>query len=286
MTSNAGEGRGLARSLVLVLGIAVLLGLAGALVGMRAFAAQAPPEELSNEELLSRVARATGDPPAFSASLTVEQSVIPAQLLEAAGQGSGFAASGPQSARVWYGGPDKLTRRAAGRERRQDLRPQWREGLGVQRRHQHPQDRRASPGATASETARHRGPADPRGGRQDAGRARPDERADPGEPIAYAGREAYVLDAQPQRRGLDARGSRTRPHRLRDLPAAASSPYTPRAKPDPVFSWRVSGLDVGPVPAERFDFQAPPGARVIPFEQGQEERREPGMRAKAPSPRK
>ena len=42
MTSNASEGRGLARSLVLVLGIAVLLGLAGALVGMRALAAQAP----------------------------------------------------------------------------------------------------------------------------------------------------------------------------------------------------------------------------------------------------
>ena len=89
MTSNAGEGRGLARSLVLVLGIAVLFGLAGALVGMRALAAQAPPEELSDDELLSRVARATGDPPAFSASITVEQNVLPAQLLEASGQEGG-----------------------------------------------------------------------------------------------------------------------------------------------------------------------------------------------------
>jgi hypothetical protein len=109
MTGNAGEGRGLARSLVLVLGIAVTLGLAGALLGMRAFAAQAPPEELSDDELLSRVAGATGDPPPFSASITVEQSVLPAQLLEASGQQGGPPAlSGPLSARVWYGGPTQL----------------------------------------------------------------------------------------------------------------------------------------------------------------------------------
>jgi hypothetical protein len=49
MTSSAGDGRRTARSLVLVLGIAALLGLGAGLIGVRAFAAQAPPEELSNE---------------------------------------------------------------------------------------------------------------------------------------------------------------------------------------------------------------------------------------------
>ena len=38
----------------------------------------------------------------------------------------------------------QASRRAAGRERRQDLRARWREGLGLRRRHQHPQDRRAA----------------------------------------------------------------------------------------------------------------------------------------------
>ncbi len=48
-----------------------------------------------------------------------------------------------------------------------------------------------------------------------------------------------------------------------------------------MFSWRVSNLDVGPIPAERFDFQVPPGAEVIPFDEGKEERPEPEMRAGA-----
>ena len=94
--------------LALGLGLAAILVLVGALAGLRTMAASASPEELSNGELLSRVARAPETAPDFSASLTVEQSVIPAQLLEAAGQESGFAASGPQTVRLWYGGPDRV----------------------------------------------------------------------------------------------------------------------------------------------------------------------------------
>src|SRR5829696_5367957 len=94
--------------LALTLGIAAVLAVVGALAGLRLMAAPASPEKLSNEKLLSRVSRAPEKAPDFSATLTVEQSLIPAQLLEAAGQESGFAASGPQTARLWYGGPDKL----------------------------------------------------------------------------------------------------------------------------------------------------------------------------------
>jgi hypothetical protein len=54
-----------------------------------------------------------------------------------------------------------------------------------------------------------------------------------------------------------------------------------QGKPDPVFSWSVSSLDVDTVPAERFQFQTPPGARVIPFEEGREANSNPDMRAGA-----
>ena len=59
------------------------------------------------------------------------------------------------------------------------------------------------------------------------------------------------------------------------------APSYAQGKPDPVFSWRVSSLDVGAVPAERFQFQAPPGARVIPFEKDREGHSKPGMRTGA-----
>jgi outer membrane lipoprotein-sorting protein len=107
VTSNnvGGHGR---MWLALILGLAAVLAVVGALAGLRVMAATASPEKLSNAELLSKVARAPEAAPDFSASLTVEQSLIPAQLLEAAGQDSGLAASGPKTARVWYGGPGKL----------------------------------------------------------------------------------------------------------------------------------------------------------------------------------
>ena len=72
--------------LALILGIAAILAVAGALAGLKVMAASASPEKLSDEELLSKVARAPEKAPDFSATLSVEQSVIPAQLLEAAGQ--------------------------------------------------------------------------------------------------------------------------------------------------------------------------------------------------------
>ena len=107
MTSNNAGGQSRPR-LALILGIATFLAVVGALAGLRSMAASASPEELSNGELLSRVASVPEKAPDFSATVTVEQSLIPAQLLEAAGQEGGFAASGPQTARIWYGGQDKL----------------------------------------------------------------------------------------------------------------------------------------------------------------------------------
>jgi hypothetical protein len=101
-----------------------------------------------------------------------------------------------------------------------------------------------------------------------------------GAPVRYAGREAYVMTLRPKDEGstlVDHGRALIDSETFLPLELALYA----QGKPDPVFSWRVSSLDVGNVPAERFDFQTPPGARVIPFEEGQEESRKPDMRAGA-----
>ena len=276
MTSNNVGGRGGSR-LVLILGLAGLLAIVGLLAGLRAMAASAAPKELSDEELLSRVARTPDRAPDFSASFTVEQSLVPAQLLEAAGQeGGGFAASGPQTARVWYGAPDKL---------RAEL-----QGEGGDRIFVHNGERAwAYDGATNTLKTGERPPEPTTPEETPPGPAEidrmlaelaPTSELSQGAPVSHAGREAYVLTLSPK----DA--SSTLVERGRAL--IDSETYLPlqlalyaQGSPDPVFSWRVSNFDVGPVPAERFDFQTPPGAKVVPFDESKEDRREPEMRAGA-----
>jgi outer membrane lipoprotein-sorting protein len=282
MTSNNARGQG-RMWLALILGIAAVLAVVAALAGMRAMAASASPEKLSKEELLSRVAKAPEKAPDFSATLTVEQSLIPAQLLEAAGQESGFAASGPQTARVWYGGPDGL---------RAEL-----QGENGDRVFVHNGERAwAYNGATNTLKTGERPPEARTSGQPDVenppnpaevdrmlAELAPTSKLTQGTPVRYAGREAYVLTLSPRD------GDSTlvdRGHVLIDsetfLPLELS--LYAKGRPDPVFSWRVSDLDVGPVPAERFTFQAPPGAKVVPFDDGRKERSEPGMRAGAEQP--
>jgi outer membrane lipoprotein-sorting protein len=253
---------------VLVLGIAVLLGLAGALVGMRAFAAQAPPEALSNDELLSRVARATGDPPAFSASITVEQSVLPAQLLEASGQEGGSPAlSGPLSGRVWYGGPTQL--RAELQDENGD-RIFVRNGSRVWIYDGAENTVRTGESVPEQETPDEE-PVTPTQVNRLLDELAPTSELSQQEPVEVAGRQAYVLVLSPRDEGT------TLVDRAQML--VDSETYLPLRfavyadeRPDPVFSYQVSGLDVGPVPADLFDFQTPPGAEVLPLERGAEPR--------------
>ncbi|MGH3145621.1 MAG: LolA family protein [Rubrobacter sp.] len=277
MTSNNVGGQGRMWP-VLVLGVAAVLAVVGVLAGLRTMAASASPEELSNEELLSRVARAPESAPDFSATLTVEQSLLPAQLLEAAGQDSGFAASGPQTARVWYGGPDRV---------RAEL-----QGENGDRIFVHDGERTwAYDGATntlktgmqpseprSSEPPDAENPPSPAEIDEMLAELAPTSELTQGQPVRYAGREAYVLTLSP--RDEDS----TLVERGRAL--IDSETYLPlqlslyaQGQPDPVFSWRASDLDVGPVPAERFTFQVPPGAKVVSFDKGQQEGGEPRMRA-------
>jgi outer membrane lipoprotein-sorting protein len=277
VASNTVDNQGYTR-LALILGVAAILAVVGVMVGLRAMAASASPEELSNEELLSRVAMASEKAPDFSATLSVEQSLIPAQLLEAAGQEDGFTASGPQTVRVWYGGPERLRAELQGengdRVFVQNAERAWAydgttNTLKTRERPSEPK---------ASEPPHAKNPPSPVEIDEMLAELAPTSELAQGSPVSYAGREAYVLTLSPKDKGS------TLVDRGRAL--IDSETYLPlqlslyaEGSPDPVFSWRVSNIDVGPVPAERFDFQVPPGAEVVPSDEGREERPEPEARS-------
>jgi outer membrane lipoprotein-sorting protein len=266
--------------LTLSLGLAVVLAVVGALVGLRTMAASASPEKLSDGELLSKVARAPETAPDFSASLTVEQSVIPAQILEAAGQESGFAASGPQTARIWYGGPDKLRAELQGDNgdrvfvRHGDKAWAYDGATNTLRTGERPTEPRSS------ELPDTENPPTPVEIDRMLAELAPTSELTQGTPVRYAGREAYVMTLRPKDEGttlVDHGRALIDSETFLPLELALYA----QDKPDPVFSWRVSSLDVGPVPDERFQFQTPPGARVIPFDDSREERHMPEMRTGA-----
>jgi outer membrane lipoprotein-sorting protein len=266
--------------LALSLGLAVVLAVVGALVGLRTMAASASPEKLSDGELLSKVARAPETAPDFSASLTVEQSVIPAQILEAAGQESGFAASGPQTARIWYGGPDRLRAELQGdngdRVFVHDGERIWayNGATNTLRTGERPTEPRSS------ELPDTENPPTPVEIDRMLAELAPTSELTQGTPVRYAGREAYVMTLRPKDEGttlVDHGRALIDSETFLPLELALYA----QGKPDPVFSWSVSSLDVDTVPAERFQFQTPPGARVIPFEEGREANSNPDMRAGA-----
>ena len=275
--SVGGRGR---TWLALVLGLAVVLAAVVALAGLRTMAASAAPEKLSNGELLSRVARAPETVPDFSASLTVEQSVIPAQLLEAAGQESGFAASGPQTVRLWYGGPDRVRAELQGDNGDRVFVHDGERAWAYDGTTNTVKTGERPPEARSSELPDTENPPTPTEIDEMLAELAPTTELTQGTPVRYAGREAYVMTLRPKD------GSTTLVDHGRAL--IDSETFLPlelalyaQGKPDPVFSWRVSSLDVGTVPAERFQFQAPPDARVIPFEDAREGHRKPGMRTGA-----
>ena len=264
--------------LAFILGLAAVLAVVGALAGSRTMAAQASPEKLSNGELLSKVARVPETAPDFSATLTVEQSVIPAQILEAAGQESGFAASGPQTARVWYGGPERLRAELQGENGDRVFVHDGERAWAYNGATNTLKTGERPPESQASEPPGAESPPSPAEVDRMLAELAPTSELTQGTPVRYAGCEAYVLTLSPKDEGSTLVDH---VHVLIDsetfLPLELS--LYAQGKPDPVFSWRVSDLDVGPVPAERFQFEAPPGARVIPFDEGREELRKPETRA-------
>ena len=268
MASGARAGRKPARLLVLIFGVAALATLAAVFLGPRISASQAAPEELSNAELLASVARAADAPPEFGATVTVEQDLIPIQLLNsmAGGAESGPAlASAPQTAHVWYGGENRVRAELLGENGdkvfvKNGEKASFYDGAT--------NTLRAGTVAGESrpvETVEAVSPA-----KVDKMLARLGETSDldQAEPTTFEGRGAHVLTLTPKQPGS------TQVARAQAL--VDSETYLPLrfllfadGTEEPVLSYEVSGLDVGPVPAERFELQTPPGAEVLPLKPDQ-----------------
>ena len=109
MQRDARAGRFPARNTtILLIGLLLAAALtAAAFAILGAGVRGAPPEELDEAELLRRISAASENAPNFRATVTVEQTILPEGLISAS-EGDGPGASGPRSARVWYGGPEKL----------------------------------------------------------------------------------------------------------------------------------------------------------------------------------
>src|SRR5215210_48059 len=107
MSNEASRGRLSARVLALVLGLALVATLGIGAVTVGAGAQGEPPERLTEAELLSRVTAAPEDAPPFRATVAVEQSLVPEGLIGAS-EGGDTGDSGPRTARLWRGGPNKL----------------------------------------------------------------------------------------------------------------------------------------------------------------------------------
>ena len=265
MSSGARTGRGPARLLVLVLGIAALAALTAVFFGLRVSAAQAPPEDLSNAELLTRVARAADEPPEFGATVTVEQDLIPTQLLDSMAGGTGGDpgfASTPQTARVWYGGEDRVRAELLGENGDKVFVKDGDKVSVYDGATNTLRTGRADREPRPEETGEAVSPAEVDKMLAELGET---SNLDQAEPIGFDGRQAYVLTLTPKEPGSTLVG---RAQALVD-----SETYLPLrfllfadGTQEPVLSYEVSGLDVGPVPAQRFELRTPPGAEALPLD--------------------
>src|ERR671921_1931111 len=96
-----------ARALTVALGLILVSALGVGALTIGAGPRGEPPESITERELLSRVSAAPESAPDFSATVTVEQTIVPEGLLDAS-EGGDTGDSGPRTARVWRGGPDRL----------------------------------------------------------------------------------------------------------------------------------------------------------------------------------
>lgn len=271
MSSDARARRKPARLLVLILGFAALATLAAVFLGPRISASQAAPEELSDAELLARVARAADAPPEFGATVTVEQDLIPTQLLDSmagGGEGGPALASAPLTARVWYGGEDRARAEILGENGDKVF---VKNGEKVSVYDGATNTLRAGSVAgdpRPEETGETVSPAEVDKTLAELGET---SDLDQAEPTTLEGRGAHVLTLTPKQ------PNSTLISRVQAL--VDSETYLPLrfllfadGTEEPVLSYEVSGLDPGPVPAERFGLQTPPGAQVLPLKPDQESR--------------
>ena len=255
---GARTGRIPARALTVVLGLILVAALGVGALTVGAGAKGEPPERLTEKELLSRVSAAPESAPDFRATVAVEQMLVPEGLLGVS-EGGDTADSGPRTARVWRGGPDRLR---AELQRENGDRVLVRNGVRVSiydgasntlETGEKPEDALwgadGLPGASPEEIDKL------------LAEIAPSSKLTTGAPVEVAGRWAYPLTLEPRDEGT------TLVERAETLVDAEA--FVPllfelyaEGRPEPVARYEAQDFQVGPVPDERFEFETPPDATV------------------------
>src|SRR5829696_87650 len=252
--NGARTGRIPIRTLIVALILVAALGAGAVAAGAQG----EPPERLSEKELLSRASAAPENAPDFSATLTVEQTVVPEGLIGAS-EGGDTGNSGPRTARVWRGGPDELRAELQGENGDRVL---VRNGDSVsvydgasntlkvgEKPEGMPEGAEALPGASPEDID------------EVLAEISPSSELTTGDPVEVAGRWAYPLTLEPKVKSV------TLVERAEALVDAET--YVPllfelyaEGRPEPVARYEASDFQVGPVPDSRFEFATPPDATV------------------------
>lgn len=261
MSQNARTGRAPVRGFTLILCLLAVAALGAVVLATQARAQSAPPGELTEEELLSRITAAPENAPDFSATVSVEQTLVPEGLLGAS-QGERTGDSGPRTARIWRGGPEQF---------RAELQSENGDQIFVK----NGSEIRAYDGASNAlrtgekpETAEQppEGAASPEEIDEILAEISPTSDLQTGPPVEFAGRWAYPLTLEPRDKSLTLV---ERAEALVDAEAFVPLSFELYAEgaAEPVVRYEASDFDVGPVPDKRFQLETPPGATVEQMEE-------------------
>lgn len=276
MPNGAAAGRVSTRALTIFAGLALLVVLGAGAIALGGGAQGEPPERLTEAEILSRLATAPEEAPPFRATVAVEQTVIPDGLI---GASEGDAAGGPQTARIWRGGPDQVRAELQGENGDKVLVKNgaafsvYDGASNTLRTGQKPSGAEGPPEAVSPEEID-----------RFLAEISPTSDLAAGEPVELAGRWAYPLTLTPKD---ESQTLVEEAEVLIDAEAFVPLRFELFAEdvPEPVASYEAQDFEVGPVPERRFQFETPPGATVEEIEPKNGERHE-GKRDDFTEPRK
>jgi len=244
--------------LTVALGLILVVALGVGALTVGAGAQSEPPERLTANVLLSRVSAAPESAPDFRATVTVEQTLVPEGLIGAS-EGGDTGDSGPRTARVWRGGPDRLRAELQGENGDRVL---VRNGdrvsiydvasntlKTVEKPEAAPSGAGGLPGTSPEEIDKL------------LAEIAPSSKLETGAPVEVAGRWAYPLTLEPRDEGTTLV---ERAEALVDAEAFVPLLFELYAegRPEPVARYEAQDFQVGPVPDERFEFETPPEATV------------------------
>ena len=282
MQRDARAGRAPMRTgTILLMGLLLVAALAAAAFAVLGAGVRgAPPEELDEAELLRRISAAPENAPDFRATVTVEQTIVPEGLISAS-EGDGPGASGPRSARIWYGGPEKLRAELQGENGDRILVQNGSEAriydgaTNTLRTGEKPESATPSPEDAAS----------PEQINELLAEISPTSILRTGAPVEVAGRWAYPLTLEPRDKGLTLV---ERAEALVDAETFVPLSFELYAEdaPEPVARYEARDFEVGDVPERRFEFETPPGAEVLLAEPGNREDRGENREGNPEEPRK